>query len=95
MPSLGVLTLTLHLPGCASLKEKRSRLKPFLAFLHREYKVSAAEIDHHDVWQNSVVAVALVSNDSKHTRRVLQKIADRIDNGWPDIDLVDDLIVMI
>lgn len=95
MPSLGVLTLSLHIPGCASLKEKRGRLKPLLTRLHKDYNVSAAEVDHLDVWQNTVIAVALVSNDPNHTRRVLQKIADWVDKGWPDVDLVDDTIEMV
>lgn len=95
MASLGVLTLTLHIPGCASLKEKRGRLKPLLARLHKNYNVSAAEIDYLDVHQNSVISVALVSNDPKHTRRVLQKIADWIDIGWPDVDLMDDVIELL
>ena len=95
MASLGVLTLTLHIPGCASLKEKRGRLKPLLARLHKNYNVSAAEIDYLDVHQNSVISVALVSNDPKHTRRVLQKIVDWIDTGWPDVDLVDDTIELL
>jgi uncharacterized protein YlxP (DUF503 family) len=43
--SLGLLTIHLHLPGCASLKEKRGRLKPLLTRLHREFNISAAEID--------------------------------------------------
>ncbi|MCJ7708279.1 MAG: DUF503 domain-containing protein, partial [Anaerolineales bacterium] len=41
---VGALTLELRLPGCSSLKQKRSRLKPLLAALHREFNLSAAEI---------------------------------------------------
>jgi uncharacterized protein YlxP (DUF503 family) len=33
---IGVLTLHLHIPGAASLKDKRKRLKPLLVRLHRE-----------------------------------------------------------
>ena len=72
--ALGVLTLQIDIPGCKSLKEKRSRLKPLLARLHREYNISAAEIDHQDTWQSAVIACALVSNNPKHTQRALQKI---------------------
>ncbi|MBA4379619.1 MAG: DUF503 domain-containing protein, partial [Anaerolinea sp.] len=34
---IGLLTLHLHLPACASLKEKRGRLKPLIHRLHREF----------------------------------------------------------
>ena len=92
---LGLLTLFIHLPGCASLKEKRSRLKPLLARLHREFNISVAEVDHQDVWQNTVVACALVSNDKRHTQRTLQKIVVWVERHWPDVELVDDQIELL
>jgi uncharacterized protein YlxP (DUF503 family) len=92
--SLGLLTIHLHLPGCASLKEKRGRLKPLLTRLHREFNISAAEIDQHDIWQNAVIACACISNDSRHTQRVLQKVVNWIESDWPDVDLIDDSIEM-
>jgi len=88
--SIGLLTLQIYLPGCASLKEKRGRLKPLLARLHREFNVSAAEVELQDVWQNAVVAVALVSNDNNHVQRVLQRVVDWVERSWPDLELVDD-----
>jgi uncharacterized protein len=93
--STGLLTLYLHIPGCASLKEKRSRLKPFLARLHREFNISVAEIDRQDAWHETVVACALVSSDAGHTQRSLQQIVHWVENSWPDFDLVDDHIEII
>ena len=71
--SIGILTLEIHLPGCMSLKEKRSRLKPLLARLHREFNISAAEVDRNDSWQETILACALVSNDPNHTQRASSK----------------------
>ena len=88
--ALGLLTLYLHIPACTSLKEKRSRLKPLLARLHREFNVSAAEIDRQDVWQDAVVACALVSNDAAHTQRALQHIVHWIETSWPDVEVEND-----
>ncbi|MEW5873044.1 MAG: DUF503 domain-containing protein [Chloroflexota bacterium] len=90
--SLGLLTLRIHLPGCASLKEKRSRLKPLLARLHREFNVSVAEVDHQDVWQDAAIACALVSSDSAHTQRALQGVVEWIENSWPDVLVVSEQI---
>jgi len=88
--SLGLLTLEIRLPGCSSLKEKRSRLKPLLARLHREFNISAAEIDDQDAWRESVIACALVSNDAAHTQRSLQQVVNWLESSWPDIEVVDD-----
>ena len=93
--SIGLLTLHLHIPGCSSLKEKRGRLKPLLAKLHKDFNVSAAEVGHLDVWQDAVIACAVVSNDGKHTQRVLQKIVNWVDTDWRDVDVVSEEIELI
>jgi uncharacterized protein YlxP (DUF503 family) len=92
---LGLLTLHLHIPGCSSLKEKRRRLKPLLARLHREFNISVAELDHQDVWQETVIGCAIVSNDIKHTHRTLQKISVWLERYWPDVSLIDDRVEII
>jgi uncharacterized protein len=93
--SVGLLVLHLHLPGCTSLKEKRSRLKPLLARLHREFNVSAAELDRLDAWQESVIGCALVSNQSDHTQRALQNVARWVENTWHDVTVVDDKLELL
>jgi uncharacterized protein len=93
--SIGLLTLHLLLPGCTSLKEKRSRLKPALSRLHREFNVSAAEIDKHDAWQEAVLACVVVSNDPKHNTSLLQKIVAYIEANFPDLNILNDHIELI
>lgn len=93
--SLGLLTLFIQLPGCTSLKEKRSRLKPLLARLHKEFNISVAEMDHLDAWGESVIACAMVSNNRRHTERTLQKIVNWLEINWPDIDLVDERMELL
>ncbi len=46
--SIATLTIHLHLPICSSLKEKRGRIKPLIARLHREFNISVAEMDLQD-----------------------------------------------
>lgn len=84
---VGLLILHLRLPGCSSLKEKRSRLKPLLARLHREFNISVVEYDYNDSWQQAVIACALVSNDNGQTQRSLQRVVKWIENSWPDVFL--------
>ena len=72
--TVGILTLSLFLPGCTSLKQKRGLVKPFLARLHREFNISAAEIDFQDRWREAVVGIAVLSNESAQVQRVLQAV---------------------
>ena len=87
--------MQLRLPGCSSLKEKRSRLKPLLARLHKEFNVSAAEYDHHDSWQDAVIACALVSNDNGYTQRALQGVIKWVESSWPDVYLASEQLEIL
>jgi uncharacterized protein YlxP (DUF503 family) len=92
---IGLLSLHLRLPGCSSLKEKRSRLKPLLARLHREFNISAAEVDYQDKWQETLIACAVVSNDTRQNQRLLQHIVDWVERDWPDVDVIAEQMEMI
>lgn len=93
--SVGVLILSLRIPGCSSLKEKRGRLRPLLTKLRKEFNLSVAEVDDLDIWQSAVIACATVSNDPNQTRRVLQKVVNWVESNWRDLDVIDDQIEII
>ncbi|MBN1265085.1 MAG: DUF503 domain-containing protein [Anaerolineales bacterium] len=86
---IGLLTIQLYIPGCASLKHKRSVLKPLLAALHKNYNISAAEIGAHDYHQSAVLACGLVSNSQQHIQPILEKIPRWIEKTRPDVQIVD------
>lgn len=92
---IGALTIELHIPGCSSLKEKRSRLKPLLARLQREFNVSAAEIDANDHHRAAAIACVVVSNDARHVQRVLEKILAWIERNRPDLQIIDHQISLL
>ncbi len=93
--SIGILTLEILLPGCISLKEKRGRIKPLLARLHREFNLSVAEVDRLDAWQEEVIACALVGNDPNHVRSSLDHVAAYIPAHFPDLELLDHRIELL
>jgi hypothetical protein len=92
---IGVLSLYMQFPGSMSLKEKRSRIKPLVARLHREFNVSAAEMDRLDAWDETVIACALISNDAAQAQRVLQHIVTWVEQNWPDASVLSDQIELI
>ena len=89
---LGALTIHLHLPGCASLKEKRGRIKPLMARLHREFNVSVAEMDLQDQWQETVIVCAMVGNEHGHVQSALQTVAKWVEGHWTDGDVIEQRI---
>lgn len=84
----GVLTAELHIPGAASLKEKRHRLKSLRDRLRLRFNVAVAEIENQDSWQRATLAVAAVAGDTVHIHRVFQEVVDFID-GYRDTLLND------
>ncbi len=93
--NLGVMQLHLKIPGCKSLKEKRGHLKPYLARIHRQFNVSIAEVGLNDQWQESLVAVALVSNNQEYTNHILDKLIDFTENNNFDIEIIDQKIELL
>ena len=86
---LATLTIHLHLPACSSLKEKRGRIKPLMARLHREFNVSVAEMDLQDQWQEAVIICAIVGNERGHLESALQSVAKWVEGHWTDGDVIE------
>jgi uncharacterized protein YlxP (DUF503 family) len=89
------LTIRLHLPSCASLKEKRGRIKPLISRLHREFNVSVAEMDLQDKWQEAVIVGAMVGNDHTYLESALQTVAKWVEGHWTDGDIIDQKIEVV
>jgi len=86
---LATLTIHLHIPACVSLKEKRGRIKPLMARLHREFNVSVAEMGLQDKWQEAVIVCAMVGNDRAFLQSALQNVAKWVEGNWSDGDVWD------
>ncbi len=80
MPSIGVLTLEIHVEEAHSLKEKRHVVKGLKDRLRSRFNVSVAEIDGQDTWQRSVVAAVTVSGDRQRAETLLQLVENEAAN---------------
>ncbi len=74
-------TIELHLPGVDSLKGKRHVLKGLKEKVRAKFEVAVAEVDHHDIWQRATLAVACVSDDSRHANEVVSKAMNFIEGN--------------
>lgn len=89
------MTLYLYIPGCTSLKEKRGHIKSILARLNREYNVACAEMNAHDRWQESVLGVVTISNDTSVCRAILKNVVEFIEHHYPDVEVCDQKIELL
>ena len=67
------LTWELSLPGCSSLKEKRSVIRSLRDQLREKFNVSVAETALNDVHQRAELTIALVATDGAFAESVFQK----------------------
>lgn len=63
----------LSLPGCGSLKEKRSVVRSLKDRLRARFNVSVSEVGQQDVLGRAELAAALVATDRRYAEQVLDK----------------------
>jgi uncharacterized protein len=81
---VGILNLCILLPGCKSLKEKRSRISPMIHRIHDRFNVSISEMDHQDLPGDTCISCALVSNDRILIENSLREVVKYLESHWPD-----------
>jgi hypothetical protein len=81
---VGILSLRIRLPGCKSLKDKRSRIAPMIHRIHDRFNVSISEMDHQDVLDDTCISCAIVSNDRCLIENSLREVVKYLESHWPD-----------
>lgn len=78
----------LHIPQSRSRKAKRAAIRPIVDGLRHRFRLSVAEVDHHDRWQRAAIGVAVVAESAGRLDEVLETI-ERYVARAPDIELID------
>ncbi|MDA8124187.1 MAG: DUF503 domain-containing protein [Deltaproteobacteria bacterium] len=60
---VGTGLVELRIPGCGSLKEKRSVLKAMIRRTQNEFNCSIAEVGDNDHWQKARIGFCALGND--------------------------------
>ena len=71
---VGILTVELHFPENGSLKGKRRYVKSACAQLRERFGASVAEVDHHELWQRSTLAVACASKEHGEVQDLMDAV---------------------
>jgi uncharacterized protein len=79
---IGILTLRLRIEGAESLKDKRQAIKSLVHRIRHRFNVSAAETGDLELWQRSIVGVAVVSNDPRIANQVLSQVVNHVENDF-------------
>ena len=84
---VGALELDVLLGDVASLKEKRSVVRPVVAELRRRFEVSAAEAGHLELHRRALLGGSVVAVDAGHVGEVLDR-CERLVAGRPELELL-------
>lgn len=76
---IGAVYCELFIYEAQSLKDKRSVIKSITTRLKQRLNVSCAEIDYHEMWQRSKIAIVTVSTDKKMAEKELERALSLID----------------
>ncbi len=82
---IGACEITLHLPECHSLKDKRQVIKSVMARVRNQFEVAIAEVDDQDLWQSAKIGVSCVSNSKQHASEILGHVQRYIEETRPDV----------
>jgi len=85
---VGVGRWVLHLPGCRTLKDKRTVVRGLKDRLVSRFRISVAETDLHDRRSMAEITAAVASRDHHHAESVLSK-ADRIVRSNPRAQVIE------
>lgn len=84
---VGALELDVLLGDVASLKQKRSVVRPVVAELRRRFEVAVAEAGHLDLHRRSLIGISCVGADHGHVVDVLDR-CERFVAARPEIELL-------
>lgn len=88
---MGVMQVSLYIPGAQSLKEKRMVIKSIKDKLSQKYNVSIDEVEYQDKWQRSVIGIAQVGKDIRSIERNFNNIYQLLLNNYA-IQVVDRMV---
>lgn len=77
---VGICKLTLYIPACRSLKEKRQVLRRLKDRTVNKFRIPVAEVGDQDLWQKSEIGFASVGNDRREIESRLQRMSDFVEN---------------
>ena len=81
--------MKIHIPGSRSLKDKRSIVKSIVMRLQKQFNISIAEVDDHDLWQMATIGLACVSNHNNRVDEVISAAISLIERDFPTIEIVE------
>ena len=86
---VGILTFQILLDNSRSLKNKRSKIKPLIHQLHKNFNVSVAEIGYLENWSQSIIACVIVGNEKRFLEKSLREVLKYLESNFLDMQFAE------
>jgi uncharacterized protein len=85
---VGIARFELRIPGCSSLKEKRSAIRGLTGLIRQKFNAAVAEVDRQDQHQRATVGVSVIADTQFHVKRVLHELERHVET-YPRVETID------
>ncbi|MBI1820511.1 MAG: DUF503 domain-containing protein [Nitrospirae bacterium] len=85
---IGILSVSIHIPGSQSLKDKRQVIKSVMERTRNKFNVAIAEIGDNNLWQKAVLGIVCIGNEKKFINQVIDSVLNFI-RSFPSLSLID------
>jgi uncharacterized protein YlxP (DUF503 family) len=79
---VAAIRLELSIPHANSLKAKRQALTSMMDRVRSRFGAAVAEVGNQELWQRSVIGIALVSSEQSHVREMAAKVTGFVESHW-------------
>jgi uncharacterized protein YlxP (DUF503 family) len=94
--NIGIIKLTIRIPGNQSLKGKRKVVSSLCQKLRNRFSISVSEVESNDDLKMAVIGISFVSNSTQIINQVISQILSFLQDHAGDFVLVNfdqDIIV--
>ncbi|MFH1622098.1 MAG: DUF503 domain-containing protein [Candidatus Omnitrophota bacterium] len=85
---IGIAKILILIPSSSSLKEKRMVLRSLKNKLRSSFNISIIELDDHEKWQKTTLALATIGTESKQINSLISHTVNYLEN-YKHIQLLD------
>ncbi len=64
-------------------------MKSLISRLQKQFNLSVAEVDDHELWQMATIAMACVSNHNDRVDEVISAAIGLIERDFPTIEVIE------
>jgi len=78
---IGICKVTIHIPGSATLKDRRKIVNSLKDKIRHNFNVSVAEVENSNLWQKATLGITCVSDQKDYLAQTISGILNMIKNN--------------